>query len=84
MSDELEFALIAESLRNDGFGRRVVLVDRLRRTFWLLTGGLGLLAMAVMLALTNTMSVVITLAIVSVVIYQVVLLGIREHRREAV
>jgi hypothetical protein len=45
---------------------------------------IGLLAMAVLTALTNTMSVLITLTIVSMIIFEVALIGIREHRRGAV
>ncbi len=84
MSDDNEFAIIAEALRNGGFGRRVVLVDRLRRCLWLAAGGLGLLALAVLLALTDTMSIVITLTIVGMVIFEVVMVGLREHRQEAI
>jgi hypothetical protein len=84
MSDDREFAKIAESLRREGFGSRALLLDRLRRGAWLAAGGLCLLVMAVLLALTNTMSVVITLTVVAMVVYELVLVGVREHRREAV
>ncbi|MGO9583820.1 MAG: hypothetical protein ACLP36_13560 [Acidimicrobiales bacterium] len=83
MSDDHEFALLAESLRNEGFGRRVVLVDRLRRLLWLVAGILGLLALAVMLALTGTMSIVITLVAVGLVVYELIRVGLREHKRDA-
>ena len=83
MSDDHEFALLAESLRNEGFGRRVVLVDRLRRFLWLVAGILGLLALAVMLALTGTMSIVITLVAVGLVVYELIRVGLREHKRDA-
>ena len=84
MSEDHEFALIAQALRNDGLGGRSFLAGRLRIGVWILLAGLGLLALAVLLALTNTISVVITLAVVGIVLYQLVLIGIREHRREAV
>ena len=83
MSDDHEFALLAESLRNEGFGRRVVLVDRLRRFLWLVAGILGLLALAVMLALTGTMSIVITLVAVGLIVYELIRVGLREHKRDA-
>ncbi|MGA3353546.1 MAG: hypothetical protein ABSD85_10235 [Acidimicrobiales bacterium] len=84
MSDEHEFAKIAESLRKEGFGSRAILLDRLRRGLALIAGCVCLLAMAVLLALTNTMSVLITLTVVGMVLYQLALVGLREHRREAV
>jgi lipopolysaccharide/colanic/teichoic acid biosynthesis glycosyltransferase len=83
VSDDHEFALLAESLRNEGFGRRVVLVDRLRRFLWLVAGILGLLALAVMLALTGTMSIVITLVAVGLIVYELIRVGLREHKRDA-
>jgi hypothetical protein len=83
VSEDHEFALLAESLRNEGLGRRVVLVDKLRRCLWLVTGILGLLALAVMLALTGTMSIVITLVAVGLILHEVVRVGLREHRRDA-
>ena len=84
MSEDHEFALIAQALRNDGLGGRNFLAERLRRGVWILAAALSLLALAVLLALTNTISVVITLAVVGIVLHQLVLIGIREHRREAV
>jgi hypothetical protein len=84
MPEDHEFALIAESLRNQGFGRRGRTAGRLRRGLWLGAFAAGLLAMAVLLALTNTLSIVITLAVVVMVVYEVVLIGLREHQKEAV
>jgi hypothetical protein len=84
MSDDLEFALLAESLRSEGFGKRVIIMDRVRRGLGLAALALGLLAVAVLLALTDTISIVITLVVVSMILYEVVLVGMREHRREAV
>jgi len=60
------------------------MLDRLRRAMSLAGLAIGLLAMAVLTALTNTMSVLITLTIVSMIIFEVALIGIREHRRGAV
>jgi hypothetical protein len=84
MSEEHEFALIAESLRNQGFGRHKSPAGKLRRGMWLGVIAAGLLATAVLLALTNTLSIVITLTVVIMVVYEVVLLGVREHQKEAV
>lgn len=84
MSDDLEFALLAQSLRNDRFGKRVIMMDRLRRGLGIAALAVGLLAVAVLLALTDTISIVITLSIVSMILYQVILVGLREHRRAAV
>jgi hypothetical protein len=84
VSDEQEFAILAASLRDQGFGKRLFMLGRLRRGLSLAGLALGLLAVAVLLALTNTMSIVITLTIVSMILFEVVLIGFREHRREAV
>jgi energy-converting hydrogenase Eha subunit B len=83
MSDELEFAILARSLGNGDFARRVLLTNRLRRCVSLIAAGLGLLVLAVLLTLTNTMSIVVTLAVVSMVLSEVVRLGVSEHRRAA-
>jgi hypothetical protein len=84
MSDELEFAILAKSLGDGEFARRVVLGERLRRYTSVVGAGLGLLALAVFLALTNTISIVITLGVVLIVLSEVVRLGITEHRRATV
>jgi hypothetical protein len=83
MSDEFEFAMLARSLGNGDFARRVVLADRLRRGTSVVAAGFGLLALAVLLALTNTISIVDTLAVVLIVLSEVVRLGVTEHRRAA-
>jgi hypothetical protein len=84
MSDELEFAILAKSLGDGDFARRVVLGERLRRYTSVVGAGLGLLALAVFLALTNTISIVITLGVVLIVLSEVVRLGITEHQRATV
>ena len=77
MADDFEFAILAED-----FLRRVVLLDRLRRALSIVACCLGLFALAVLLTLTGTLSIVITLAIVGVVFSQVIRIGLSEHRRE--
>jgi len=84
MSDELEFAILAKSLGDGDFARRVVLGERLRRYTSVVGAGLGLLALAVFLALTNTISIVFTLGVVLIVLSEVVRLGITEHQRATV
>ena len=84
MSDEHEFAILARSLGDGDFARGVVAADRLRRYTSIVLAGLGLLAFAVLLALTNTISIVITMAVVLIVLSEVVRLGIREHQRATV
>jgi len=84
VSDDHEFAIIAASLRNGAFGKKVILFDKLRRGLWLTAACIGLLAMAVLLALTDTISIVITLVVVGLVLFEVARLGLREHRQEAV
>jgi hypothetical protein len=84
VSDDVEFTMLAKSLDNGAFAKRVILADKLRRYLWLALGALGLLAAAVLLTLTDTMSIVITLAVVGLVILEVARLGLSEHRREAV
>jgi len=81
MSDEHEFAILAKSLGDGDFARRMVLADRLRRYTSVVLSGFGLLALAVLLALTNTISIVITMAVVLIVLSEVVRLGVTEHQR---
>ncbi len=82
MSDDVEFQILTRTLSDQDLGRRVIAVDRLRRG--LLVGGvcLGLLVLAALMALTNTASLVITLAVVCVIAIEVGRLGLREYRRE--
>jgi hypothetical protein len=84
MSDDHEFAILARSLGDGDFARRLVAADRLRRYTSMVVAGLGLLAFAVLLALTNTISIVITMAVVLIVLSEVVRLGINEHHRATV
>ena len=73
MSEDFEFAMSAED-----FVRRVVIVDRLRRALSVFACCLGLVALAFLLTLTGTLSVVITLAIVGLVVSQVIRIGLSE------
>lgn len=74
---EDEFTFAAED-----FVRRIVLFDKIRKVLLLIAAVIALLAFAVVLSLTGTLPIVITLTIVGIVIYQVVRIGIVEHRRE--
>jgi hypothetical protein len=84
MSDEHEFAILARALGDGDFARRLVVAEKLRRYTSVVLVGLGLLALAVLLALTNTISIVITMAVVLIVLSEVVRLGISEHQRATV
>ena len=66
----------------EDFVKRVVMVDRMRRGAAVFACCLGLLALAFLLTLTGTLSVVITLAIVGLVISQVIRIGLKEHRKD--
>jgi hypothetical protein len=48
----------------------VVVGNRLKRCLSVVAGGLGLLALAVLTVLTNTVTLVITLAIIATVIFE--------------
>ncbi len=61
--------------------RRVVAVDKLKRSLLVAASGLGLLALAVLLVLTNAVTLVITLAIVAMIIFLLFRWGLSEGRR---
>ncbi|MGA2804153.1 MAG: hypothetical protein ABSF89_07155 [Acidimicrobiales bacterium] len=82
MSDDVEFQLLTRSLADQDLGKRAVTMDRLRRSLSVTAICLGLTALAVVMALTNTASLVITLAVVVVIGVEVGRLGLREYRRE--
>jgi hypothetical protein len=82
MSDDVEFQLLTRSLADQDLGRRVVTMDRLRRYVSFTAICLGLIALAVVMALTNTASLVITLTVVIAIGIEVGRLGLREYRRE--
>ena len=82
MSDDVEFQLLTRSLADQDLGKRAVTMDRLRRFLSVTAICLGLTALAVVMALTNTASLVITLAVVVVIGVEVGRLGLREYRRE--
>ena len=82
MSDDVEFQLLTRSLTDQDLGKRIAAINRLRR--WLSVGAVcvGLVLLAVVMALTNTASLVITLAVVAVIGVEVTRLGLREFKRE--
>jgi membrane protein implicated in regulation of membrane protease activity len=59
----------------------VVAVKRLKLCLLVLAGGLGLLALAALIVLTNTVALVITLAILATIIFLLVRRGLAEARR---
>ncbi|MGO9300451.1 MAG: hypothetical protein ACLQEG_08995 [Acidimicrobiales bacterium] len=61
--------------------RRVVAVDKLKRSLLVAASGLGLLALAVLLVLTNAVTLVSTLAIVATIIFLLFRWGLSEGRR---
>lgn len=82
MSDDVEFQILTQSLADRDFGRAVVAIDRLRRGLLIGASCIALTVLTVLLALTNTASLVITLAVVAVIAIEVARLGIREFRKE--
>ena len=72
------------TLRNEKRVRRVAVVDRLKLCLLVLVvlaSGLGLLALAAFVVLTNKVALVITLAIVGTVIFWLSRRGLAEARR---
>ena len=61
--------------------RRVIAVHRLKLCLLVGASGLGLLALAVLILLTNTVALVISLAILGTVIFLLVRWGLAEARR---
>jgi energy-converting hydrogenase Eha subunit B len=59
----------------------VVAVNRLKLCLSVVAGGLGSLALAVLILLTNTVVLVSTLAIVGTIIFLLVRWGLAEARR---
>ncbi len=83
MSDDIEFQILTRSLTNEDLGRRVVAMNRLRRGLSVAAACLALLALTVIMALTNTASLLITLAVVGVIAVEIGRVGLREFRRES-
>jgi hypothetical protein len=79
MPDEVEFQILTQSLAQKNFGGRVVAADRLRRGLSVAGVCLGLLTLAVLMALTNTASVLISLAVVGVIAIEVGRAGLRRQ-----
>ncbi len=61
--------------------RRVAAVDDLKRSLLVGASGLGLLVLAVLIVLTNAVTLVITLAIVAMIIFLLFRWGMTEGRR---
>ncbi len=61
--------------------RRVVAVHRLKLCLLVVVSGLGLLALAAVIVLTNTVALVITLAILGTIVFLVRRWGLAEARR---
>jgi hypothetical protein len=59
----------------------VVAVDDLKRSLLVGASGLGLLVLAVLIVLTNAVTLVITLAIVALIIFLLFRWGMTEGRR---
>jgi len=59
----------------------VVAVDDLKRSLLVGASGLGLLVLAVLIVLTNAVTLVITLAIVAMIIFLLFRWGMTEGRR---
>jgi hypothetical protein len=59
----------------------VVAVNRLKLCLWVVAGGLGLLVLAALIVLTNTVALVIALAILSTIVFLVRRWGLAEARR---
>ncbi len=83
MSDDVEFQILTQSLAQKNFGGRVVAADRVRRGLSVAGVCLGLVTLAVLMALTNTASLLISLAVVGVIAIEVGRVGLREFRKEA-
>jgi lipopolysaccharide/colanic/teichoic acid biosynthesis glycosyltransferase len=59
----------------------VVAVNRLKLCLLVVAGGLGLLALVVLVLLTNTVALVISLAILGSIVFLLVRWGLAEGRR---
>jgi lipopolysaccharide/colanic/teichoic acid biosynthesis glycosyltransferase len=69
MSDDVDFMILTRSLERD-LGRRVAVVRALKRSLLLVIPAAGLVVLATLLVLTNTTTLVITLAVVGLVIFE--------------
>ena len=69
------------TLRSDDLVRRVVAVNRFTLCLLVLASGLGLLALAVLIVLTNTVALVITLAIMGTIVFLLARRGLAEAGR---
>lgn len=83
MSDDVEFQMLTRSLTNEDLGKRVIAINRLRRSLSIAAAFLALLALTVIMAFTNTAPLLITLAVVGVIAIEIGHVGLREFRRES-
>jgi hypothetical protein len=83
MSDDVEFQMLTRSLTNEDLGKRVIAINRLRRSLSIAAAFLALLALTVIMAFTNTAPLLITLAVVGVIAIEIGRVGLREFRRES-
>jgi hypothetical protein len=83
VSDDVEFQILTRSLANEDLGKRVVAINRLRRGLSVAAACLALLALTVIMALTNTAPLLFTLAVVGVIAIEIGRVGIREFKRES-
>jgi len=67
--------------RSDDLVRRVVAIHSLTLCLLVVAGGLGLLALVVLVLLTNTVALVISLAIVATIIFLLSRWSLAEARR---
>jgi len=68
------------TLRSNDFVRRVVAVNKLKFCLLVVASGLCLLALAVLIVLTNTAALVVTLAIMGTIVFLLVRRGLAEAR----
>lgn len=71
MSDDVEFQMLTRSLTNEDLGKRVIAINRLRRSLSIAAAFLALLALTVIMAFTNTAPLLITLAVVGVIAIEI-------------
>ena len=69
------------TLRSSDLVRRVAVVDRLKLCLLVMAGGLVLLALAAFIVLTNTVALVITLAILGTIVFLLARRGLAEAGR---
>jgi Flp pilus assembly protein TadB len=79
MSDDVDFMILTRSLDRD-LGRRAAVMRSLKRCLLLIVPVAVLAVLAALLVLTNTAVVVITLAVVAMVIFELCRRGLGAER----